>query len=353
MNRNHRCATSSSRSPASCRPATASSAARSASRRSSSPTGAPRSSRTTSTTRRRRTSSRRSRPTRRTRSPTTTWARSSRSSASGTRPSRRSSGRPAQAEQRQLPVRPRRGLPGGEEDRRGREGAARRRPQADPKLFKAWWRLGLVYKMLDRPKEADDALRARHRGQHALLEVVRRARVPLPRLRLQQGGGAGVPGLRHGQGRRRRVPQRLRPGAQEPEAVRAGDRRVQEGDRRWIPSSTTPSTTAAWPTPTGTTRRTATTRRTRPASTSRSSSTNGGKTADGNYVKAANDKLYALSGPVAIDRRQSRRSVRDLRVRTCLSFGHVRTDSDPGTRPYEDRAARSLWRVLAATLGVL
>jgi len=31
--------------------------------------------------------------------------------------------------------------------------------KADPKLFKAWWRLGLVYKMLDRPKEADDALR--------------------------------------------------------------------------------------------------------------------------------------------------------------------------------------------------
>ena len=31
--------------------------------------------------------------------------------------------------------------------------------KADPKLFKAWWRLGLVYKMLDRPKEADEALR--------------------------------------------------------------------------------------------------------------------------------------------------------------------------------------------------
>jgi len=29
----------------------------------------------------------------------------------------------------------------------------------DPKLFKAWWRLGLVYKGLDRPKEADNALR--------------------------------------------------------------------------------------------------------------------------------------------------------------------------------------------------
>jgi len=25
--------------------------------------------------------------------------------------------------------------------------------------------------------------------------------------------------------------------------------------------------------------------------------TNGGKSADGNYIKAANDKLYALSGP--------------------------------------------------------
>jgi tetratricopeptide (TPR) repeat protein len=30
---------------------------------------------------------------------------------------------------------------------------------ADPKLFKAWWRLGSVYKFLDRPKQADDAFR--------------------------------------------------------------------------------------------------------------------------------------------------------------------------------------------------
>jgi superkiller protein 3 len=30
---------------------------------------------------------------------------------------------------------------------------------ADSKLFKAWWRLGTVYKILDRPKEADEALR--------------------------------------------------------------------------------------------------------------------------------------------------------------------------------------------------
>ncbi len=32
--------------------------------------------------------------------------------------------------------------------------------KADPKLFKAHWRLGLVYKNLDRPKDADAALRA-------------------------------------------------------------------------------------------------------------------------------------------------------------------------------------------------
>jgi tetratricopeptide (TPR) repeat protein len=30
---------------------------------------------------------------------------------------------------------------------------------ADSKLFKAWWRLGSVYKFLDRPKQADDAFR--------------------------------------------------------------------------------------------------------------------------------------------------------------------------------------------------
>ena len=31
--------------------------------------------------------------------------------------------------------------------------------EADPKLFKAHWRLGLVYKMLDQPKQADEELR--------------------------------------------------------------------------------------------------------------------------------------------------------------------------------------------------
>ena len=31
--------------------------------------------------------------------------------------------------------------------------------EADPKLFKAWWRLGCVYKYLEQPKHADDAFR--------------------------------------------------------------------------------------------------------------------------------------------------------------------------------------------------
>jgi tetratricopeptide (TPR) repeat protein len=39
------------------------------------------------------------------------------------------------------------------------EGALKAATAADPKLFKAWWRLGLVYKTMDRPKEEDDALR--------------------------------------------------------------------------------------------------------------------------------------------------------------------------------------------------
>jgi tetratricopeptide (TPR) repeat protein len=40
------------------------------------------------------------------------------------------------------------------------EGALKKASEADPKLFKAHWRLGLVYKLLERPKEADAALRA-------------------------------------------------------------------------------------------------------------------------------------------------------------------------------------------------
>ena len=180
-------------------------------------------------------------------------------------------GRPAEAGQRQLPVRPGRGLLRVEEARPGAEGVPgrdRRRPEAVQGLVAS--RPGLQD---PRPPEGGGRCASpRHRGQPALLEVVRRARLPLPRLRLQQGSGSGVPGLRDGQGRRRRVPQRLRAGAQEPQAVRAGDERVQEGDRPRSASSTTRSTTPAWRTPTGSTRPTATTRRTRRASTCRSSS---------------------------------------------------------------------------------
>jgi tetratricopeptide (TPR) repeat protein len=39
------------------------------------------------------------------------------------------------------------------------EEAFKKATDADSKLFKAWWRLGVVYKFLDRPKQADDAFR--------------------------------------------------------------------------------------------------------------------------------------------------------------------------------------------------
>lgn len=41
----------------------------------------------------------------------------------------------------------------------GAEKAFQAATSADPKLFKAWWRLGVVYRFLERPKEADDAFR--------------------------------------------------------------------------------------------------------------------------------------------------------------------------------------------------
>lgn len=39
------------------------------------------------------------------------------------------------------------------------EGALKKASELDPKLFKAHWRLGVVYMLLERPKEADTALR--------------------------------------------------------------------------------------------------------------------------------------------------------------------------------------------------
>jgi Tfp pilus assembly protein PilF len=39
------------------------------------------------------------------------------------------------------------------------EKALKAATSAEPKLFKAWWRLGTILKLLDRPKEADEALR--------------------------------------------------------------------------------------------------------------------------------------------------------------------------------------------------
>ena len=176
----------------------------------------------------------------------------------------------ALAQERQLPVRPRRGLPRGKKIDQAEK--ALRRPRRPTEALQGVLAARPRAQGPQSPEGGRRRAPQRHRGQPALLEVVRRARLPLPRLRLQQGSGAGLPGLRHGQGRRRRVPQRLRARAQEPQAVRAGDDASSRRPSTSTPSSTTRSTTPAWRTPTGSTRRTATTRRTRPASTSRSSS---------------------------------------------------------------------------------
>ena len=62
-------------------------------------------------------------------------------------------------DQRQLPVRPR-ARPTSRPSRSTRpRRALKKATELDDKLFKAHWRLGLVYILLERPKEADAALR--------------------------------------------------------------------------------------------------------------------------------------------------------------------------------------------------
>ena len=73
----------------------------------------------------------------------------------------------------------------------------------------------------------------------------------------------------------------------------AGSRRPSTS----TPSSTTPSTTPAWRTRDCSTGPTATTKKRKARQYLQQFVSNGGKSADGNYVKAASDKLYALSGP--------------------------------------------------------
>ena len=109
------------------------------------------------------------------------------------------------------------------------EEALKKATELDDKLFKAHWRLGLVYILLERPKDADAALRKAIDSQPAAGQAVRGPGPPVPGLRRRQGGRAGVLRVRAGQRDERRVLQRPRAGAQGPEAVRAGGRRVQEG----------------------------------------------------------------------------------------------------------------------------
>ena len=167
---------------------------------------------------------------------------------------------------------------------------------ADPKLFKAWWRLGLVYKILDRPKEADDALR------HAIEANPRfsKSYVALGYLYLDYDFNKEAAQVFQGcvtrQGRRRRVPQRLRPGAQEPQAVRAGHgefkKAIDLDPELYDALYNAGMAYSDWFDEAH-----GNDQKDKAREYLQKFVANAGKSADGNYVKAANDKLYALSGP--------------------------------------------------------
>ena len=211
----------------------------------------------------------RSRPTR---SPTTTWGRSSRSSGSGTRRSSTFE----QAVQRK-PDNANYQYDLGEAYLESKkideaEKALKAATAADPKLFKAWWRLGLVYKMLDRPKEADDALR------HAIEANTRfsKSYVALGYLYLDYDFNKEAAQVFQGCVTAKDDDGECHNGyglaLKNLKQYEQALGRVQEGDRRRSGALRRPLQLPAWPTPIGSTKPTGTTRRTRPASTCRSSS---------------------------------------------------------------------------------
>ena len=63
----------------------------------------------------------------------------------------------------------------------------------DPKLYKAHYRLGVTLQVQDKLREADAEYPQGDRGQPALRAAVPEARRPVPRQRLRQRSGAGVP----------------------------------------------------------------------------------------------------------------------------------------------------------------
>ena len=98
----------------------------------------------------------------------------------------------------------------------------------DPKLYKAHYRLGVVLQARGEVPRGRRRVSQGDRGQPALRAAVPEARQPVPRQRLRQRGGAGVPERDPRQRLRRRGAPGPGRGAAEAEAVRRGGQGVQE-----------------------------------------------------------------------------------------------------------------------------
>jgi len=176
------------------------------------------------------------------------------------------------------------------------EGALKASTSADGKLFKAWWRLGLVYKMLDRPKEADDALR------HAIEANPRfsKSYVALGYLYLDYDFNKEAAQVFQGCVTAKEDDGECHNGyglalknlKQYEQATSEFKKAIDLDPELYDALYNCGMAFADWYDEAH-----GNDQKDRAREYLQKFVTNGGKSADGNYVKAANDKLYALSGP--------------------------------------------------------
>ena len=167
---------------------------------------------------------------------------------------------------------------------------------ADPKLFKAWWRLGLVYKMLDRPKEADDALR------HAIEANTRfsKSYVALGYLYLDYDFNKEAAQVFQGCVTAKDDDGECHNGyglalknlKQYEQATGEFKKAIDDDPELYDAIYNCGMAYSDWYDEAH-----GNDQKDKAREYLQKFVTNGGKTADGNYLKAANDKLYALSGP--------------------------------------------------------
>jgi tetratricopeptide (TPR) repeat protein len=176
------------------------------------------------------------------------------------------------------------------------EGALKASTAADGKLFKAWWRLGVVYKMLDRPKEADDAFR------HAIEANSRfsKSYVELGNLYLDYDFNKEAAQVFQGCVTAKDDDAECHNGygmalknlKQYEQATAEFKKAIDLDSELYNALYNCGMAYADWYEDAH-----GNDQKEKAREYLQKFVTNGGKTADGNYVKAANDKMYALSGP--------------------------------------------------------